>query len=110
MSGLERDPLDALRSRVEEDYRRAEDDYRRAEEEYRQAEENYRLDLAAIEHLQSRFFGAMSSTPASNYSPPGNGSTSESPAATLPPQFTPAGAQSDDLAGSIRSMFSASRR
>jgi hypothetical protein len=94
MSELERDPLEALRDRVEEDYRRAEEDFRRAEE-------NYRLDLAAIEHLQRRFFG--SSIPTSNYSPPGNGSALEPPAAAARPQ-------SVDLDESLRSMFNTSRR
>jgi len=92
MPGFERDQLEALRDRVEEDFRRA--------------EENYRLDIAAIEHLQRRFFGAVSSIPTSKYSETTNGSDSELPTTILPPQSTPAGSQSDGLEGSIRSMFS----
>ncbi|MGA2753626.1 MAG: hypothetical protein ABSE53_07650 [Terracidiphilus sp.] len=96
MSGLDRDQLEALRDRVEEDYRRA--------------EENYRLDIAAIEHLQHRFFGAVSSIPTSNDSRPINGSNSESPTTILPPQSTPARPQSDELEDSLRSMFHPSHR
>ena len=98
MSGSDRDQLEELRGRVEDDYRRAEEDYRRAEEEYR-------LDMAAIEHLQRRFFGAVSSIPTSNDSPPSNESISESPTTILLPQSTPARPQRDELDDSLRSMF-----
>lgn len=59
MSGLDGDQLQALRDRVEEDYRRA-------VEAYRRAEQDYRLDVSAIEYLQRRFFGGVSSIPASH--------------------------------------------
>jgi hypothetical protein len=68
MPEVDKNQLEALRDRVEMDYRRIEDEYRRAEENYRRAEENYHLDIAAIEHLQRRFAGAPSSTPTSEYS------------------------------------------
>ncbi len=103
MSVLDTDQLEGLRSRVEDDYRRAEEDFRRAEE-------NYRLDLAAIEHLQRRFFGAASGIPTSNFSSPGNGLASEPAATTPPPQSIPAKPQNADLEDSLRSMFSTSRR
>ena len=96
MSGFEKDQLETLRDRVEEDYR--------------QAEQNYRLDIAAIEHLQRRFFGAVSSIPKSNDSPPSNGSNSKSPTTILPPQYTQASPQSDELEDSLRSMFHTSRK
>ena len=69
MPEVDKNQLEALRDRVEEDYRRLEDEYRRAEENYRRAEENYRLDIAAIEHLQRRFSGPVISVSASEYSP-----------------------------------------
>jgi hypothetical protein len=68
MPEVDKGQLEALRDRVEMDFRRVEDEYRRAEENYRRSEENYHLDIAAIEHLQRRFFGAPSSTPTSEYS------------------------------------------
>jgi len=94
MPGFEKDQLEALRDRVEEDFRRA--------------EENYRLDIAAIEHLQRRFFGAVSSIPVRNYSETTKGSNGDSPATIPPLQSTPAGSQNDGLEGSLRSMFSTS--
>lgn len=84
MQEVDKDQLEALRNRVEEDYRRAEEDYRRAEETHRRAEENYRLDLAAIEHLQRRFFGAVNGISATEF-PSGNGLSSKPPAPPLPP-------------------------
>ena len=119
MSGLNGDQLEALRDRVE-------DDYRRLEEEYRRAEQDYRLDVAAIEHLQRRFFGGVSRIPTSDHSQTstasnGGSSTigsdgelaaivsdSESPATTLPPQYTPTRLQCDGLEDSLRSMFTTS--
>jgi hypothetical protein len=85
MPEVDKDQLQALRDRVEQDFRRVEDDYRRAEENYHRAEENYRLDIAAIEHLHRRFFGALSSIPTSEYSA-GNGLNIKPPAAIQPPQ------------------------
>ncbi len=96
MSRLDSDQLEALRDRVEEDFRRA--------------EENYRLDTAAIEHLRRRFFGAVSSIPSGNDSPPSKGSNSESPTTILLPQSTPASSRNDELEDSLRSMFHTSRR
>ena len=71
MSGFEKDQLETLRDRVEEDFRKA--------------KENYRLDIAAIEHLQRRFFGALNSVSTSEYSS-GNGLNSKPPATIQPPQ------------------------
>ncbi len=120
MSGNYGDQLEALQDLAEEGYRLAEQNFRQAEQNFRQAEENFRLDMSAIEHLHRRFFGTVSSIPTSNYSPrsngsnseppttyspPSNGSNSESPATILPPQSTPAGPQSDELVGSLRSML-----
>ena len=111
MSGVYGDQMEALRGRVEEDYRQAEQNYHQAEENYRQAEqnyhqaeENYRLDMSAIEHLQRRFFGAVSSSNRSYSEPPSNGSYSEPPTTILPPQPTPA-TPLDDLVGSIRETY-----
>jgi len=95
MSELGGDQLEALRNRVEEDYRRA--------------EEQYRLDVAAIEHLRRRFFGGVSSIDTRNDSPPSIGSNSESPTATMPPQDTP-DRRGDGLEDSLRSMFTATRK
>jgi len=85
MPEVDKDQLEALRNRVEEDYRRVEEEYRRAEENYRKAEENYRLDIAAIEHLQRRFSGALSSISTSEFSS-GNGLNIKPPATIQPPQ------------------------
>lgn len=89
MSAFGKDQLETLRDRVEEDFHKA--------------EENYRLDIAAIEHLQRRFFGAGSNP--SSYSETTNGSNDESPATILLPRSAPAGTPSDGLDGSIRAMF-----
>ena len=78
MPEADKDQLEALRDRVEEDFSRAEEDYR-------QAEENYRLDIAAIQHLHRRFFGALDSIP-TRESSSGNGSNGKPPAAMQPPQ------------------------
>jgi len=91
MTELDRDQLEAMRDRVEEDFRKA--------------KENYHLDVAAIEHLQRRFFGAVSSIPNSSYSETTNGSNDESPTTILPPRSAPAGTQNDGLDGSIREIF-----
>ena len=121
MSGNYGDQLEALQDLAEEGYRLAEQNFRQAEQNFRQAEENFRLDMSAIEHLHRRFFGTVSSIPTSNYSPASNGSNSESPTSNyspasngsnsespttiLPLQSTPAGPQSDELVGSLRSML-----
>ncbi|MGD0480407.1 MAG: hypothetical protein ABSA42_09570 [Terracidiphilus sp.] len=94
MSGFEKDQLETLRDRVEEDFRKA--------------KENYRLDIAAIEHLQRRFFGAVSSIPTSSYSEATIGSNDESPPTILPSRFAPAVPQNDVLDGSIREIFQTS--
>jgi hypothetical protein len=91
MSALEGDQLGALRDRVEEDFRRAAEDYR--------------LDIAAIEHLQRRFFGAVSGTSTGNYSETTDGSNGESPTTKLPSRPTPAVSQNDGLEGSLRAIF-----
>jgi hypothetical protein len=83
MPEVDKEQLEALRDRVERDYRRVEDEYRRAEENYRHAEENYRLDIAAIDHLQRRFSGAPIGVSASEYSPVNGFNTK--PAATTQP-------------------------
>ncbi len=95
MPTLEGEQLEAFRDRVEEDFRRAEEDFRRAEE-------NYRLDVAAIEHLQRRFFGAVSSIPTRDYSESTKGSNDES---VTSPRPAPAGIQNDGLDGSLRAIF-----
>jgi len=91
MSAMEADQLQALRDRVEEDFRRA--------------EENYRLDIAAIEHLQRRFFGAVSSTSTRNYSETTDGSNRDSAPTLLPLRSNQATPQNDVLEGSLRAMF-----
>jgi hypothetical protein len=85
MPEVDKDQLEALRNRVDEEFRSVEEDFRRAEENYRRAEENYRLDIAAIEHLHSRFFGGLTSISTSETSS-GNGLYSKPPAAIPPPK------------------------
>lgn len=89
MPEVDKDQLEALRDRVEQDYRRVEEDFRRAEENYHRAEENYRLDIAAIEHLQRRFSGALSSISTSEYSA-SNGFNSKPPVTLQTPLPTSA--------------------
>lgn len=89
MSGFDRDQLDALRGRVEEEYRRA--------------EEEYRLDMAAIERLQRRFFGSLSgmstsSMSASTYSSPSEPLNIEPPVTMQAPPPAPAAPRSDEWA------------
>jgi hypothetical protein len=83
MPDMDRDQLEALRHRVEDEYRRVEEDYRRAEE-------NYRLDIAAIEHLQRRFCGALTSIPTGEFSA-ANGLNGMPPATMQTPQPALAG-------------------
>lgn len=90
MPDMDKDQLEALRHRVEDDYRRVEEDYRRAEENYHRAEEDYRLDIAAIEHLQRRFCGALTSIPTGEFSA-ANGLNSMPPATMQTPQPALAG-------------------
>ncbi len=84
----------------------------------RQVEEDYRLDIAAIERLQRRFQSAPSSIPNSapvnsaplNAYPPSNewskfDSRNEAPS-PQPPPAAPAERKSDELEGSLRTMFS----
>jgi hypothetical protein len=85
MTEVDKDQLQALRDRVEDEFRRVEDEYRRAEENYRRAEESYRLDIAAVEHLQRRFFAALGSIPTSEYSS-SNGLNIKPPVTIPPPQ------------------------
>jgi len=94
MPEVDKDQLEALRIRVETDYLRVEEEYRKAEENHRRAEENYRLDIAAIEHLQSRFFGALSSISTGEYSSL-NGLDIKPPATIQPPQPAPAARASE---------------
>lgn len=77
----------------------------------RQIEDDYRMDLAAIERLQRRFSTAPSAPayPASGL-PPAN-STIETLGTALPPrQEPPREPQADELAGSLRAMFSSQRK
>lgn len=88
-TGLSREQLDALRRQIEEDYR---------------------LDMAAIERLQRRF---ASSAPAPNFqqgSLPPLGGGVENVGQALPKADPPREPQTDELAGSLRAMFSSQRK
>ena len=91
MTGFNREQLDALRRQIEEDYR---------------------LDVAAIERLQRRF-SSPAQAPAPMY-PSGltsTASTIETLGNPLPPkQEMSRETQSDELAGSLRAMFSSQRK
>ncbi len=90
MAGFSREQLDALRRQIEEDYR---------------------LDMAALERLQRRFSNSAPapSYPSSGLAPAGN--TIETLGSALPPkQELPREPQADELAGSLRAMFSSQRK
>ncbi len=90
MAGFSREQLDALRRQIEEDYR---------------------LDMAALERLQRRF---SNPAPAPAYPSSGlnsTGTTIETLGNALPPkQEQPREPQADELAGSLRAMFSSQRK
>ena len=88
----------------------------------RQLEEDYELDIAAIDRLLRRYSDASSLTPVSalNSSAPLNAysastrraeaeARSEPPSPLSPPSGR-GGGEGDDLAGSIRTMFSSVRK
>jgi hypothetical protein len=88
----------------------------------RQVEDDYKLDIAAIDRLQRRFFGSASpvsgSTPMNGASLSAHSSPSgwsevksgiEPPSPVLTPS-APAELKNDELAGSLRSMFAAGRK
>jgi hypothetical protein len=91
MTGFSREQLDALRRQIEEDYR---------------------LDMAALERLQRRFTNSASAAPAFPASGlTSTGSTIETLGNALPPkQELPREPQADELAGSLRAMFSSQRK
>jgi hypothetical protein len=99
MGSLDRDQLEALRKQVEEDYR---------------------LDMAAIERLQRRFLGSVSSVPSSvpaNTAPaPSNMSSwnqapiSDTRGDGLPKYDSAPNPQGDEVTSSLRAMFSNSRK
>lgn len=88
----------------------------------RQVEEDYKLDIAAIERLQRRFQGSSpvlsSSTPSNTsslnaYSSPGEWTNFEArieQPTPVPPPPAPPERRSDELEGSLRTMFSAGRK
>ena len=88
-TGFSREQLDALRRQIEEDYR---------------------LDVAAIERLMRRFTAPAPAYQAPSL-PPANSSI-ETMGSALPPkpQEPPREPQSDELAGSLRAMFSSQRK
>ncbi len=90
MAGFSREQLDALRRQIEEDYR---------------------LDMAALERLQRRF---SNPAPAQAFPASGlnsTGTTIETLGNALPPkQEQPREPQADELAGSLRAMFSSQRK
>jgi hypothetical protein len=107
LSGMDRDRLEALRRQVEDDYR---------------------LDIAAIERLQRRYLDVSNiisgnpipssiipapSAPSGFDPSPSAGPSNEWRPEQHPAALSPSGPakpQDDELVGSIRSMFSASRR
>ena len=87
MIGLDRDQLEALRRQIEEDYR---------------------LDVAAIERLQRRLFG---SAPLVTMGNPGFAAEKTEKNVTVLPSPEPqADTQPDELANTLRGMFSSHRR
>lgn len=96
----------------------------------RQVEEDYRLDIAAIERLQRRYpsaAGSVSTSSALNNSIPlgaytpsqpsewsnfGSGIDSSSPVtpSAAPSAAAPGGRRSDELEGSLRTMFNNGRK
>ncbi|HUY93924.1 MAG TPA: hypothetical protein VMU71_01455 [Terracidiphilus sp.] len=92
-TGFSKDQLDALRRQIEDDYR---------------------LDVAAIERLQRRFSNAPSAPSAPAYTPSGlppASSTIETMGTALPPRPEQSREpQADELAGSLRAMFSSQRK
>lgn len=92
MTGFSREQLDGLRRQIEEDYR---------------------LDMAALERMQRRF---SNTAPAAAPSFQGsglssNGNTIETLGNALPPkQELQREPQADELAGSLRAMFSSQRK
>lgn len=87
MIGLDRDQLEALRRQIEEDYR---------------------LDMAAIDRLQRRLFG---SAPVVTMGNPGfSAEKAEKNVTVLPSLEPPADTQPDELANTLRGMFSGHRR
>ena len=80
----------------------------------RQIEEDYRLDVAAIERLQRRFSLSAPSVPApapAYQSLSQANSTIETLGTALPPRPEPQREpQADELAGSLRAMFSSQRK
>lgn len=92
MAGFSREQLDGLRRQIEEDYR---------------------LDMAALDRLQRRF-GNSAPAPAPAYAPSSlapAGGTIETLGSALPPkQELQREPQADELAGSLRAMFSSQRK
>jgi hypothetical protein len=87
MTGLDREQLEALRRQIEEDYR---------------------LDMAAIERLQRRLFG---SAPVVTMSTAGlTAEKTEKNVTVLPSPEPQADTQPDELANTLRGMFSSHRR
>ena len=83
----------------------------------RQVEDDYRLDLAAIERIQRRFFNAANSASTTTGLTPGNLPTwtpapaSETQGSVLPRlETTSIEGQSDELTGTLRAMFSTHRK
>ncbi len=77
----------------------------------RQVEEDYKLDIAAIERFQRRFTNGNTSSPASTNPPPATTATVSEIRQAVVPIPEPAGqSESDELTGSLRSMFSTYRR
>jgi len=88
--GLDREQLEALRRRVDEDYK---------------------LDVAAIERFQRRFTSGNTSSPDLTSAPPATSATVSEIRRAVVPIPEPVGqAEPDELTGSLRSMFSTYRR
>lgn len=95
MAGFDREQLDTLKRQVEDDYR---------------------LDLAAIERIQRRFFNASINAAPTGLTP-GNLPTwtpapaSDTQGSVLPRmETTSIEGQSDELTGTLRAMFSTHRK
>jgi hypothetical protein len=84
----------------------------------RQVEEDYKLDIAAIERLLRRYPAASSHIPSSNVpytasSTPRGWTEVDSrlePPSPVPPPTGPSERKSDELEGSLRTMFSVGRK
>ena len=119
---LDRNDLEALRNQVEQDYQalqhKLEQEYqtqqRKLDQDYQQllsqTEQDHHLDIAAVEHLQRRFFRDAATTLSNANSLPANGSNEKTPVQVTPSQATSHEPQADSLVASLRNVLSETDR